>query len=323
MFRRRRFIAAAGSALGLAALEARAQALGGRPVRIIVAQTTGTTPDLLARTLAPRLQARLGQPFIVENRVGAAGAIGMEAVAKAPPDGATINVNVSSTLTIPLFFPKAGFDVHTSFAPITMLASNIFALSVHQSVPATNLREFIDWVKARAGRVNYGSPGNGTHHHLIMEQFRLQTGLEMTHIPYKGSAQAFADLIGGQIDAMFLPMGPARNFARDGKVRILGGSARERSPLTPDEPSLHEQGVRDFHADAWFAAWGPAGLPAELVTRYAEALHAALAEPEVRDSLAKQGVSVRTSTPEELARINRAEYETLARVVREARIKGD
>lgn len=321
---RRRLVlgAVAGAAAGAFPLRAMAQGLSSRPVRIILAQTPGTTPDLLARTIAPRMQARWNQPFVVENRAGASGAIGMEAVAKAPPDGHTINVNVSSTLTLPLFF-KLPFDVLTGFAPISMLAGNFFALSVHSSVPAREAQEFIAYIKARPGQINYGSPGNGTYHHLFMEQFKLQTGIDINHIPYKGSGPAFTDLLGGHISAMFLPIGVAINMSKDGKVRVLGGSGRERSPLFPNLPSLHERGVSGFHAEAWFAAWGPAGLPADIVAKYNAELHSIMSEPDTRELLAKQGVSVKLSTPEELARINRAEYDSLAKIVREAKIKGD
>jgi tripartite-type tricarboxylate transporter receptor subunit TctC len=315
-----------GGAATMAALllpgASRAQGLSNRTVRIVLAQTPGTTPDLIARTLAPRLQARWNQPFIVENRAGAAGAIGMEVLAKSPPDGHTININVSSTVTIPLFF-KVPFDVLTSFTPITMVASNIFALVSHSSVPATNVQEFLRWAKTRGNEANYGSPGNGTYHHLFMEQFKLLTGIEMTHIPYKGSAQAFTDLLGGQLSAMFLPMGVALNMSRDGRVRILGGSGRERSSLTPDIPSLHELGVTGFHGEMWLAAWGPADMPTAIVNRYNAELRSILAETDVRDSFAKQGLTVRTSTPEELDRAQRTEYEALAKLVRAANIKAD
>jgi tripartite-type tricarboxylate transporter receptor subunit TctC len=313
----------AGLAGILATPSAQAQGISTRPVRMVIAQTTGTTPDLLARTLAPRLSAKWNQPFVVENRPGAAGAIGMEQLAKSAPDGHTITINVSSTLTIPLFFPAQNFNVLTSFAPITMVGSNIFALAIHPSIPAANVREFVAWAKNEGPKLNYGSPGNGTYHHLIMEQFKLQTGLTATHVPYKGSAQAFTDLLGGQIGAMFVPMGVALNYVKDNKVRLLGGSAKDRSPLTPDVPSLHELGISNFDVSAWFAVWGPAGMTPDLVAKYNAVFRELLAEPEVRVALAKQGVAVRTSTPEELARINKDEYESLAKLVREAKIKGD
>ncbi|MFM9967517.1 MAG: Bug family tripartite tricarboxylate transporter substrate binding protein [Burkholderiales bacterium] len=321
MMRRNLVLAASASAL-LAPFAAYAQGISNKPVRIILGQTAATTPDLIARLLAQRLQAKWGQAFVVENRGGAGGAIGLDAVAKAPPDGHTITINVNSTLTLPLFF-KIDFDILSGFTPITMVAQNLFALAVHPSVPANNFREFTDWAKKGGASVNYGSPGNGTHHHLIMESLKLRTGIEMTHVPYKGSAPAFTDLMGGQITAMFVPMGTAISLGGSGKIRVLGGSGRERSPLTPNVPSLHEQGLTGFNFSAWFAAWGPAGMSNDLVAKYRNTLIEILAEPEVSGNLAKQGASVRTSTPEELNRVNREDFEMLAKLIKDANIKGD
>jgi len=313
---RRRLIAA-----GLVApLVARAQPT--RPVRFILGQTAATTPDLIARTLAPRLQAKWHQPVIVENRGGAGGAIGLDALAKSAPDGHTLTVNVNSTLTLPLFF-KIDFDVLESFTPITLLAENIFVLVVHPSVPAKNFAEFRDWAKREGGNANYGSPGNGTHHHLIVESLKLRTGLQLTHIPYKGSAPAFTDLMGGQIATMFVPMGTALSLGGAGKIRVIGGSARERSRLAPQIPSLHEQGVKDFDYSSWFSAWGPAGMASDLVAKYNATFHEVLAEPQVQETLAKAGASVRTSTPQELDRLNRQDFAALAKLVKDAHIKGD
>jgi len=299
---------------------ARAQGLSSRPIRIILGQTAATTPDLIARLTAQRLQARWNQPVIVENRGGAGGAIGLDAVAKSPADGHTITVNVNSTLTLPLFF-KIDFDVLESFTPITLLAQNIFVLVVHPSVPAKNFAEFTEWAKREGEKANYGSPGNGTHHHLMMESLKLRTGLSLTHIPYKGSAPAFTDLIGGQIATMFVPLGTALSLAS--KVRWIAGSARERSSLAPDLPSLHELGVTGFDFSAWFAAWGPAGLPADIVGRYNATLREIFSEPEMRDALAKHGATARLSTPQELDRLNRADFASLAKLVKDAKIKGD
>ena len=291
-------------------------------MRIILGQTAATTPDLIARTLAPRMQARWNQPFVVENRGGAGGAIGLDAVAKSAPDGHTVTISVNSTLTLPLFF-KIDFDMLTSFAPIMVVAQNIFALAVHPSVPARSFQEFVAWARKEGAAANYGSPGNGTHHHLIMESVKLRTGIGLTHVPYKGSAPAFADLLGGQISCMFVPLGTALTLGPSGKIRPLAGSARERSALAPELPSLHEQGVTGFDYYSWFSAWGPAGMPAEIVAKYNAAFREILAEPTVRDTLAKQGVSTRTSTPEELDRLNREDYASLVKLVREAKIKGD
>jgi tripartite-type tricarboxylate transporter receptor subunit TctC len=319
---RRRLLAWAGAGAVTGPAAAFAQGLSGRPVRFILGQTAATTPDFIARTLALRMQAKWNQPFVVENRGGAGGAIGLDAVAKAPPDGHTLTVSVNSTLTLPLFF-KIDFDILDGFTPIAVLAENIFALVVHPSVPAKSYAEFLEWAKREGPKANYGSPGNGTHHHLLMESLKLRTGLQLTHIPYKGSAPAFTDLIGGQITTMFVPLGVALTLGSGGKMRQLGGSARERSPLAASLPSLHEQGLTGFDFSAWFSAWGPAGMPQDIVTRYNMAFREILAEPEVRERLAKQGATPRPSTPQELDRLNREDYQVLAKLVKDAKIKGD
>jgi len=319
---RRKFLLAAGAGALVIPFGSRAQGLSNRPVHMILGQTAATTPDLIARAIAPRLQARWNQPFIVENRGGAGGAIGLEAVAKAPPDGHIITVNVNSTLTLPMFF-KIDYDIIKSFTPLALLAENPFALVVHPSVPAHNLKEFIEWGKREGSKANYGSPGNGTHHHLIMESLKLRTGLKLTHIPYKGSAPALNDLIGGQISCMFLPMVTAISFGRSGKVRVLGSSMKDRSPLTPDIPTISELGVPGFNFYGWFYAEGPAGMPADIVNKYATTLREVMGEPEVKETLAKNGVSVHYGTPAELDKAKREDYQVLAKLVKDANIKGD
>lgn len=315
--RRRLMLAALASPL-----IARAQGISSRPVRFVLGQTPGTTPDLIARTLAPRMQARWNQPFLVENRGGAGGAIGLDAVAKSPPDGHVITISVNSTVTLPIFF-KIDFDILHSFTPICMVAENMFALVVHPSVPARNFPEWLTWAKREGPRANYGSPGNGTHHHLLMESVKLRTGLELTHIPYKGSAPAFTDLMGGQIGTMFVPLGTALTLGSSGKISTIGGSARERSPLAPQIASLHEQGLQDFDYTSWFSAWGPAGMPRELVDKYGGLFREVLADEGVRDTLARQGASVKLSTPEELDRRNRDDFAQFAKLIKDAKIKGD
>ena len=317
---RRNFVAgAAAGALGIA-FGAHAQGMSKRPVRIILAQTPGTTPDVIARTLAPRLQARWDQIFIVENRPGASGAIGMEAVTKATPDGHTIMVNVATTLTLPYFFPKLPFDVLKSFTPITYIASGNFALTVHQALPVNSVQEFVAYVKARPGQLNYGSPGFGTHHHLCMELLKYSAGLDIVHVPYKGSAGATTDLLGGQIPAMFVPIHQALAFQKDGKVRVLGGSKRERLALFPEIPSIAEQGVRDFDVDPWFALWGPPGLPSDIVARYNTEVRDILNQPELRENFARQGLVAKPGTPAELTQIAKAEHEMWGRLIRAAKI---
>jgi tripartite-type tricarboxylate transporter receptor subunit TctC len=303
-----------------APLATRAQGLSSRPVHFLLAQSASTTPDVIARLLAPRFSARWNQPFVVENRVGAAGAIGMDALAKSAPDGHTMQVMPSSIVTLPLFFPNVTFDMQKSFQCVSLIGSNNFALVAHSSLGVKNVPEFIAYVKAHPG-VNYASPGNGTSHHLFMEQLKLLAGLDMTHVPYKGSAGAFNDLLGGHVKVMFMPIHVAVAMAKDGRVNILGGSMKERSPLFPDLPSIAEQGVKDYDGDAWFGFWGPAGLSPELVGRYGAELRAILAEPEIHDGLAKQGVSAKPSTPEEMAAAVRSQFEIFSNLVRVAHLK--
>lgn len=320
---RRRLLAGAAAGAAGWPLAALAQGLSSRPVHIILAQTAGTTPDVIARVLAPRFQQRWNQPFIVENRAGAAGAIGMEALARAAPDGHTVQVMVASILTLPLFFQNLPFDIIKSFQPIGMIGSNNFALVVHRSVPVSNVKEFIAHAKAYPGELNYGSPGNGTIHHLLMEQVNLMTGISTRHIPYKGAAPAFNDLLGGRILVMFLPIHVATAMSKDGKIKLLGGSMRERSPLFPDLPSIHEQGVTGFNTSPWFALLGPAGMPANVVAKYNAELRVILAEPEIREILGKQGVSIEPGSPEELGVVLKEQFAALSKLVRDANIKGD
>ncbi|HYS76140.1 MAG TPA: tripartite tricarboxylate transporter substrate-binding protein, partial [Burkholderiales bacterium] len=200
--RRRMLCALAAAAVSPFAL---AQGLSKRPVRIVVPFTPAAGPDIVARLLAPRLQARWDQPFFVENRPGASGTIGTEIVVKSPPDGHTLMVGPASIVTAPHLYPKISYDVVKDLSAVTNVGSTSLALVVHKSVPVGTVREFIAWVKSQPGKLNYGSPGNGTHHHFCMELLKLQAGLDIVHVPYKGSAPAENDLIAGVIPTMFLP----------------------------------------------------------------------------------------------------------------------
>jgi tripartite-type tricarboxylate transporter receptor subunit TctC len=325
--KRRRMVigAAAGAALVAAGLPLRAfaQGLSKRPVRVIVAQTPATGPDIIARLLSPKLAQSWDQPFIVENHAGASGAIGAEMVAKALPDGHTIMVNVATLFVFPHLYSNLNFDAIESFQTITHVASTSLALAVHTSVPVDNLQEFIAYVKARPGKLYYGSPGNGTHHHLCMELLKLQGGLDIVHIPYKASAGATNDLLGGQIPTMFLPIHVALPMQRGGRIKLLGESLRERHPLFPDLPSIAEQGLRDYDVDLWFGVWGPARLPADIVAKYNADLRGIINDPVMKAQFAKQGLIAKTSTPQELARIAKTDYDRWGRVIREAKIKFD
>lgn len=320
---RRRLLRALAGAAAVAPFGAAAQGLSKRPVRVIVPFTPGAGPDIVARLLAPRLQGRWGQPFFVENRPGASGTIGTEMVVKSPADGHTIMVGPASIATAPHLYPNIAYDVVKDLSPITNIGSTSLALVVHKSVPVNTAQEFIAWVKSQPGKLNYGSPGNGTHHHLCMELLKLQAGLDIVHVPYKGSAGAENDLIAGVIPTMFLPIHVALPKLKAGQIKVLGESLKGRHPLFPDIPSLDEQGVKGYDVDLWIGVWGPGGLSADIVDKYNSALRSIVAEPEMRTQLANQGLVPSAGTPEQFAQLVRSDYDKWGRVIRDAGIKAD
>ena len=320
---RRRVLAALAAAAAAAPFAALAQGLSKRPVRIIVPFTPSAGPDIVARLLAPRLQERWDQPFFVENRPGASGTIGTEAVVKAPPDGHTIMVGPASIVTAPHLYPKISYDVLKDLTAVTNIGSTSLALAVHKSAPVGTLREFIAWVKSQPGKLNYGSPGNGTHHHLCMELLKLQAGLDIVHVPYKGSAPAENDLIAGVIPMMFLPIHVALPKIKAGQIKVLGESLKGRHPLFPDIPSLHEQGVTGYDVDLWLGVWAPPGLPADILARYNSEIRAIVARLDMREQLAGQGLVPNAGTPEQFAKLVKEDFEKWGRVIRDAKIKAD
>lgn len=313
------------AALTLAALPAALaqERYPSRPIRMIVPFTAGTGIDILARIIGQKLSERLKVPVVVENRAGASGNIGTEAVAKSAPDGYTLMMTASTIVQNAALSRSVPYDPVRGFTPIGLAAIGNMALVVHPSVPAKSVAEFVALAKAQPGRLNYASPGNGTPHHLAMELFKLNFGIDITHVPYKGTAGAVTDLLGGQVQAMFLPVHVALPQARSGKLRILAAGGSRRSPVTPDLPSLAEEGVRDIDVDIWYALFGPAGLPREIVSLLNVEMAAILAQSEVRDNLQKQGLNPVTGTPEELARLVETDLERWARVVRAAGISSD
>jgi tripartite-type tricarboxylate transporter receptor subunit TctC len=313
-WRRREVLLASAAGLMTGPLRAQKNLL-----RMVVPLTPGTTPDTIARAVGPTMQSRLGVEYIVENRPGASGMIGMSSVARAT-DFSTLLVVPATTVTLPIFYKQVDFDVINGLTPITQVASSSFVLAVHKDVPAGNLPEFIAWARSRPG-LFYASPGNGTHHHLFMELLLQSVGIKLEHAAYKGSAPAVNDLLGGQVPTMFLPIQVAVPLREAGRIRIVGGSLRERHPNFPDIPSLQEQGARNYHADPWFAVWGPPRMPTAQVEQYRAALAAALADAGVKEGLTKQGLILKTGTPAELLALTRAESALWTRVAREANLK--
>ena len=295
-----------------------------RPIRIIVPFTPGTGIDILARTLGQKMGDDLKTPVVVENRPGASGNIGTEAVAKSPPDGYTLLMTANTIVLNRSLFKSIPYDPIKDFAPVAPLAIGRLALVTHPSVAAKTVNEFIALARREPGKLNYGSPGNGTPHHLAMELFKSKTGIDVVHVPYKGSAGAVSDLVGGQINVMFLPVHVALPFVEGGKLNMLAAGGAQRASATPNVPSLAEAaGVRDIDTDIWYALYAPAGTPNEIVTRLNREMNALLKSPDVAGTLAKQGLQPTGGTEDDLGRLTRDDLERWSVVVRDAKIQPD
>lgn len=322
----RRAIIIFGAIVGAAALATApfAQApYPNRPIRIIVPYTPGTGIDVLARVMGQKLGDRLKVAVVVENRPGASGNIGTEAVVKATPDGYTLLMTASTHVTNAALQPSVPYDPVKSFTPIGPAAIGNLALVVHPSVAASSVQELIALAKAQPGELNYASPGSGTPHHLAMELFKLHFKVDLTHVPYKGTAGAVTDLLGGQVQVMFLPVHVALGHVQAGKLRMLAAGGAHRSPVTPDVPSLADEGVTDIDVDIWYAMLSPAGLSKEQTTLLNAEMNAILADPEVRENLLKQGLNPTPGKPEDLARLIVVDLQRWTKIVRAAGIKPD
>jgi len=322
---RRKLLLAAAAAAGLAmtASPRRARAQGG-PYRIIIASTPGTGGDTMSRLMLPRLQAKWNQPVIVENKPGASGVIGIDAVAKAPPDGHTWMIQTSTMFLLPYFYKSIPFDVLKDFTPLTQVAWSTFGLVVSSATPVKNYQEFVAWVKSQPGKLSYASPGNGTENHVFMEMLKLTAGLDILHVPYKGAAGAQTDVLAGQVPMMFLPIQTAHNLARkEGRLRIIGVTMKDRFPLLPDIPSLHEQGATGFDFTNWYGAWGPAGIPKDVTAKMGADLRETLNSDEIRRKFADQGWVVKTGTSEELLALSDAQYKRWGEVIAKTKIRPD
>jgi tripartite-type tricarboxylate transporter receptor subunit TctC len=294
-----------------------------KPIRMISPFPPGAVVDTLCRTLALPLGELLGQPVVVENRTGAGGNIGMDVVAKAPADGYTIGMGSIGTHGInPSVYAKMPFDPVRDFAPITFVASNINVLVVHPSVPAQNVQQLIAYARSNPGKLSFGSAGIGTSQHLAGELFKQFTGVEMAHVPYKGAGPAVSDLIGGQIPLMFVDISASLGHIRSGKLRALGVTTRERTPLL-DVPTVIEQGVPDFDVNAWFGLFAPARTPREIIVRLHAESEKALRLPATRERLQSMGLSPTPNTPEEFAQFIQNELERWARVVKAANLRAE
>jgi len=307
----------------LVAASAFAQQYPAKTIRLIVPFVAGGSADVLGRVLAQRLTQQYGQQMVVENRPGSGGHVGAEAAARAAPDGHTIvfgTIGIHAAYTI---YSKLGYDPARDLQPVAMYADVPNVLIVHPSVPALNVKEFIALAKKNPGRLNFGTAGSGSSTHMCGEWFKLVTGVNLTHVPYKGSAQAMQDLLGGQIELMFenLPTGIAQIKA--GKVRALGMTSKERSPSMPDVPTVAEAGVPGFEATAWFTIAAPSKVPTDIIRKLNADMNAFLKAPDMQARWIDMGVVPLGGSPADAEKFFASEREKWNKVIKAAGIRGD
>jgi tripartite-type tricarboxylate transporter receptor subunit TctC len=309
----------------LAPALALAQDYPNRPIRMVVGFPPGGGTDVVARIITPKLSELLGQSVVIENRPGATGTMAAGQVAKSAPDGYTIMMgHVSVNAIAPALFKNLSYDVIRDFEPIAIAAAVPHFVVVHPSVPAKSLREMIDYVKARPGKLTYPSAGNGSMPHLAGEVFKAQAGVDILHVPYKGSGQSMADLLGGQHVVAFDTMPASAPHVRSGKLRPLAVSSAQRLPAFPDVPTAREAGLPDYVITTWYGVFAPAGTPKPIVNRLHADIVKAMQAPEVKAKLDGIGADGSVSrSPEEYAALVKADTERYARVIKDIGLKID
>ena len=312
---------ALGLALAVAGGLAAAQTWPTKTVRVMVGASPGGGTDIIARMLAEKYQAAFGQPFIVENRPGASNTIAADLTAKAPPDGQTILVATNTAQSIAPHLLKLGYDPLKDLAPVALVVVVPNVLVVNTDVPAKNVKELVALIKANPDKYSYGSSGTGSTQHLAGEAFAHELGLKMTHIPYKGSSQALADLVGGQIQMSFDTTSSAMGQIKSGKVRPLAVMSPARSRELPDVPTLAESGIKGVEMSTWYGLFTTGGTPAAVVDRLAAETAKVLKMPDVQKRLEGLGGEPGSMTPAQLAAMNKAESERFGALIRAANIK--
>ena len=299
-----------------------------RPIKWIVPFPPGGPTDILSRTVAQHLQVALGQPVVVENRGGAGGGVGMQALAKSAPDGYTIGLSTTGTHTInpALYGDRVGYDPIKDFTPLTMAVSYVNMLVINANHPAKNVKELVEFAKANPGKVSFGSAGNGSSNHLSGEVLKMLAGVQMQHVPYRGSALAMNDTISGQITFMFDVLNVAIPQSRSGRVRALAVTSSKRSPYLPDVPTMEEAGVPGYSAagsDLWFGIMAPAGLPKPIADKLQSELVKVLRSPEMRQAIRAQFFEPYTSSPEEFLKVILSDGAKWAKIVKESGARVD
>jgi tripartite-type tricarboxylate transporter receptor subunit TctC len=314
---------ALGAAFAVAACNVAAQTYPSRPIRFVVPQSAGSATDLVAREIGNKLSERLGQPVTIDNRAGAGGIIGMEVVAKAPPDGHTIGI-VSGTHTVnPSIRRNMPYDAIKDFAPVTLATSQPYLLVAHPSLPVKNVKELVALARARPGQINFASSGTGTLGHLGIELLKLTAHIDMVHIPYKGIVPALTDLMGGHVSLLFPTLVSGLPQAKAGRLTALAVSTGKRAAIAPDIPTVAESGFPGYDVSGWFGILAPAGTPAAIVSRLNGEIVAILQMNDVKEKLAADGSTTVGSTPQQFDAHLKAEMAKWAQVVKAAHIRAE
>ena len=293
------------------------------PLRLMVPFTPGTGIDLIARTLGPKLSERLNRPVVVENRVGASGNIGTEAVVRAAPDGSTLLVSVNTLVMNRSLYPQLSFDPIHDLEPISQTSWGQLLLVTHPNSGFRSATELAQTARRQPGKINYASPGVGTPHHLAMELLKNTARIFLTHIPYRGTGPAVTDLLGGQVDAMFLPIHVALPHLRSGRLTALAIGSNKRHPLLPELPTVAEQQLGDVNVEMWFGIFAPKGTSTEMIQMFNREINQLLTGDDVKKAFLSQGMDPRGSTPQEFAQLVRRDAERWARVVKEQGIRAE
>lgn len=310
--------------LAFASVTLHAQTFPAKPLRFVVPFAAGGGSDLVARTVGAKLTEALGQPVLIDNRAGAAGMIGTEIAAKSPADGHTLLLGSNGPLGInPGLYAKLPYDAARDFAPVALVTVMPFLVVSHPSLPVKSVRDLVALAKDKPAQLNYGSPGNGSSTHLAFELLKSMSGMQITHVPYKGVAPAATDLISGQVQILTGDLSTLLPHVKGGKMRGLALTSMKRSTLLPDMPTVSESGVKGYDASGWFGVLVPAGTPPAIVERLNAGIVKGVSTPDARARLAALGGDVATGTPEQFAAHLRAEVEKWGKVIRAIGLKAD
>lgn len=311
----------AAASLAAFAAAAAAQDWPAKPIRMIVPYPPGGGTDIVARILNEKLSPELGQPIVIDNKGGAGGSVGTEVAAHSPADGYTVLLTLSSHTINPKLFPKLGYDVERDFTPVSLVTQIPQIVVANPSLPVNNIAELVAYLKANPGKVNYASVGIGSPGHVAGELFKLKTGTQMTHVPYKGGGPAVTDTIGGQVQLLFVSIPAALQFVKQGRLKALAVTSGKRSPSAPDVPTIAENGGPDVVVDSWYGVLVPSKTPAPIVAKLNAAMQKVLAMPDVKEKLFAQGAEAVWTSSADFDAMIRDELKKWDYVIREANIK--